>query len=148
MSHDTYKELMMGYLDGELTELEAQRMEQHLEGCAECREELGSFRKLKEMTQPMKLAMPDDAYWERYWSSVYNRLERRVGWILLSIGLIAVTSYYVYQLVARLVLDPGVAMPVRFGVAALIIGLCTLFVSVLRERIVLLRSDKYKRIRR
>jgi hypothetical protein len=39
-------------------------------------------------------------------------------------------------------------MPVRFGVAALIIGLCTLFVSVLRERIVLLRSDKYKRIRR
>ena len=142
------RDLLSEYADGALDAETRADLEKHLSSCAECREELETFRKLKEMTQPMKLAMPDDAYWERYWSSVYNRLERRVGWILLSIGLIAVASYYGYVLVASLVLNPGVAMPVRFGMAALIIGLCTLFVSVLRERIVLLKSDKYKRIRR
>jgi predicted anti-sigma-YlaC factor YlaD len=148
MSHDAYKTLMMGYLDGELTELEIERMDQHLEGCGECRAELDGFRKLKEITRPMKLAIPDDAYWEQYWSSVYNRLERRAGWIMLSVGAILLTSYGAYQLVAHLLLAREINFLIRLGIAALVIGLCTLLISVIRERIYLRRSDKYKRIKR
>jgi predicted anti-sigma-YlaC factor YlaD len=139
---------MMGYLDGELTELEIERMDQHLEGCGECRAELDGFRKLKEITRPMKLAIPDDAYWEQYWSSVYNRLERRAGWIMLSAGAILLTSYGAYQFVVRLLLAGEIHVLIRLGIAALVIGLCTLLISVIRERIYLWRSDKYKRIKR
>ncbi len=148
MSHENYKSLMMGYLDGELTELESQRMRDHLAECRECRAEIEDFRRLKEMTKSMKLATPDDKYWEEYWSHVYNRLERRIGWILLSIGTILLSSYGVYQLTDHLLFDAEIPALIRAGIAALVIGLCTLVVSVVRERIVLGKWDKYTRIKR
>jgi predicted anti-sigma-YlaC factor YlaD len=148
MTDDPFKPLLMGYLDHELTELEVLRMEEHLKGCASCAAELEEFRRLKEVTQNMRVAMPDDKYWEMYWSNIYNRLERRIGWILLSLGSILLTSYGLYYIVARLLLQGNIPLVVRIGVVALVVGLCTLVVSVLRERIFLSKSDKYERIKR
>ncbi len=148
MADDAFKPLLMGYLDGELTELETLRMEGHLRDCAGCTAELEEFRKLKEVTQNMRVVMPDDKYWEIYWSNVYNRIERRVGWILLSLGSILLTSYGLYYVVARLLLQGDIPILVRLGVVALVVGLCTLVVSVLRERIFFSKSDKYERIKR
>lgn len=148
MSHDTFKTLMMGYLDGELTELERERMERHLEECAECRAEAEAFSKLKDLTRPMKLSMPEEAYWEQYWSSVYNRLERRAGWILLSIGAALLASYGCYLLATRILLGSEAPLPLRAGLAALLLGFFTLLASVIRERIHLRGSDKYRRIER
>lgn len=148
MSHEVYKNLMMGYLDGELTELETARVERHLQACAECASEMQDFRKLKEITQPMKLAIPDETCWELYWSNVYNRLERRLGWLLFSIGVILTASYGLYRLSEHLLFDQDFPLLVRLGAAALFIGFCTLIVSVIRERIHHLKSDKYKRIKR
>ncbi len=141
MAHDSFKTLMMGYLDGELTELERERMERHLEECAECRSEVAAFSRLKEITRPMNLVMPEDAYWEQYWSSVYNRLERKTAWILLSIGAVLVLAYGSYLLATRVLLG-GEAPPVlRAGLAALLLGFFTLLASVIRERIHLRTSD-------
>jgi predicted anti-sigma-YlaC factor YlaD len=148
MPEDTYKPLLMGYLDAELTEIEVLRMEQHLEQCPECRRELGEFRKLKEVTQNMRVVTPDARSWEEYWSHVYNRLERRIGWILMSLGAILVASYGVYSLVARFLLRSDIPLVVRLGIVALVAGFCTLLISVLRERIFMARMDKYERIKR
>ncbi len=46
MSCDTFKPLLMGYLDEELTALEAARVGQHLQECHECTTDLEDFRKL------------------------------------------------------------------------------------------------------
>lgn len=148
MADDAFKPLLMGYLDAELTELETLRMEEHLRECAGCSAELEEFRRLKEVTQNMRVAMPDEKYWEVYWSNIYNRIERRVGWILLSIGSILLTSYGLYYVVARLLLQGDIPLVIRLGVVALVVGLCTLVVSVLRERIFFSKSDKYERIKR
>ncbi len=148
MAEDQYKPLLMGYLDSELTELEVLRMEEHLKVCADCSSELDEFRKLKEMTQNMRVLMPDEKYWEDYWSHIYNRLERRIGWILTSLGAILLTSYGLYALVEQLLLRRGIPLLVRIGVLALVVGFCTLLISGLRERIFLAKSDKYERIKR
>lgn len=148
MAEDAFKSLLMGYLDGELTQLEVFRMEEHLQKCSECSKELQEFRRLKEVTQNMRVVMPDDKYWEIYWSNIYNRLERRIGWILLSLGSILLTSYGLYYMIARLLLQGNIPLVVRIGVVALVVGLCTLAVSVLRERIFFFKSDKYERIKR
>ncbi len=148
MADDGFKPLLMGYLDEELTELEAQRMEEHLRECRDCSAELEEFRRLKEVTQNMRVVMPDDKYWDQYWSNIYNRLERRVGWILISLGAILLTSYGIYYLVASLLLQGNIPIVVRVGVVALVVGFCTLIISGLRERIFLARSDKYERIKR
>ena len=148
MADDAFKPLLMGYLDSELTETEILRMEHHLKECQECASELEEFRRLKEVTNNMRVMMPDEKYWEDYWSHIYNRLERRIGWILTSIGAILLTSYGVYELIAELFLLHSIPWIVRIGVLALIVGICTLVVSVLRERIFLSKSDKYERIKR
>jgi predicted anti-sigma-YlaC factor YlaD len=148
MTDDAFKPLLMGYLDEELTELEIQRVEGHLRGCPDCIAELNEFRKLKEVTQNMRVATPDDKYWEQYWANIYNRLERRVGWVLISIGSILLTSYSLYYLVSKLLLQGDIPIVVRIGVVALVVGFCTLVVSALRERIFLSKSDKYERIKR
>jgi predicted anti-sigma-YlaC factor YlaD len=148
MPEDTYKPLLMGYLDSELTEIEVLRMEQHLENCAECRIELEEFRRLKEVTQNMRIVTPDARSWEEYWSHVYNRLERRIGWIVMSLGAILVTSYGIYSLIAKLLLRSDIPIVVRIGIVALVVGFCTLLISVIRERIFMARMDKYERIKR
>ena len=148
MSCDTFKPLLMGYLDEELTALEAVRVEQHLEECHDCTAELDDFRKLKEVTRNMRVVMPDDKYWDEYWSNIYNRLERKAGWILLSLGSIILSAYGLYWVIAEVFLDKNVHPVIRIGVLTLIVGFCTLLVSVLRERFFLSRSDKYERIKR
>jgi len=148
MIEDSYKPLLMGYLDNELTEIEATRIEEHLKECSGCREELGEFRRLKEVTNNMRLVMPDDKYWEDYWSHVYNRLERRVGWILTSLGIILLLSYGLYKGIEELLFHSGIPLLIQIGVLALVVGLCTLLVSVMRERLFLSKSDKYERIKR
>ena len=147
MTEDTFKNLLMGYLDSELTEIEAARMEQHLRECAECSADLQEFRRLKEVTQNMRVVAPDEKYWDVYWSNIYNRLERRIGWILISLGAILLVSYAIYMFILEL-FESQIPLVVRIGVLALVVGLCTLGVSVLRERIFLARSDKYERIKR
>jgi len=148
IAEDVFKPLLMGYLDGELTELEVQRVEEHLQSCSDCRTELEEFRRLKEVTQNMRVFVPDDKYWEEYWSHIYNRLERKIGWILVSMGIILLLSYSLYELVVGVFLKHDIPMVVRIGILALLAGLCTLLVSVLRERLFLARSDKYERIKR
>jgi predicted anti-sigma-YlaC factor YlaD len=148
MPDDAFKPLLMGFLDEELTETEVLRMTDHLKECASCAAELEEFRRLKEVTQNMRVITPDDKYWEQYWSSIYNRIERRVGWILVSLGAILLTSYGIYYLISRLLLRGDIPMVVRIGVMALVVGFCTLLISGLRERIAFSKADKYERIKR
>jgi hypothetical protein len=148
MAEDVFKPLLMGYLDSELTELERLRMEAHLKECVDCAAELNEFRRLKEVTHDMRVLVPDEKYWEDYWSHVYNRLERKTGWILTSIGAILLASYGAYALAELLLLREGIPLILRLGVLALVVGFCTLLISVLRERLFLAKVDKYERIKR
>ena len=42
--HARLRNLLSAYIDGEVTESEAARVEEHLSGCEECRPELDSLR--------------------------------------------------------------------------------------------------------
>jgi hypothetical protein len=54
----------------------------------------------------------------------------------------------VYSLVAKFLLRSDIPLIVRLGIVALVVGFCTLLISVLRERIFMARMDKYERIKR
>jgi predicted anti-sigma-YlaC factor YlaD len=144
MSCDDFKLLMMGLLDGEITPAERRRLEEHLEDCPACARELEEFRRLKGVTDRMKFVGPDDEVWERYWTHVYNRLERGVAWILTSLGAILLLAYAGFRFIDQFVQDPEVSLLLRIAVAALLLGLIILFVSVARERLFMWRKDKYR----
>jgi len=145
MNCDDFKPLMMGYLDDELEPELRSRVEAHLAECPDCREELEQFRSMKEDLNMVTFKEPSDAELERYWSSVYNRLERGMGWILFSLGAIILLCYGGFKVVEEVVKDPEIGLLVKGGILALVFGTVVLFVSLLRERLALLKTDKYSR---
>jgi len=148
MTCHNYKDLMMGYLDNELTDEQKSRFEEHLAGCSECTDELEEFRKLKAITDEVTLVEPEDRIWQDYWNGIYNRIERSVGWIVFSVAAILLTIYGGFKLIEDIIKDATVAMLLKVGLLALIAGLAILFVSVLRERLHFWQKDRYKNVRR
>ena len=145
--HD-YKDLMMGYLDNELSDEQIRRFEEHLAGCPECAGELKEFRRLKAITDEVTLAEPEDRLWQDYWGGIYNRIERGVGWTVFSVAAILLTIYGGFRAIEEIIRDPHVELIFKMGLLALLAGLAILFVSVLRERIYFWKKDRYKDVRR
>jgi len=86
MSCDEFNSMITPYLDNELPPERRAFFESHLASCERCRRELEEFRKLKEELDMIRFKEPTDAELDRYWHSVYNRLERGIGWALFSVG--------------------------------------------------------------
>ncbi len=148
MTCNDYKDLLMGYLDNELSDEQRQRFEEHLAGCGECASELEEFKKLKAITDEVTLVEPEDRMWREYWGSIYNRIERGVGWIIFSIAGILLVIYGGFKIIEELIKDPTIGMLLKIGLLALIAGIAILFVSVLRERLYFWKKDRYKDVRR
>jgi predicted anti-sigma-YlaC factor YlaD len=138
----------MGYLDEELSDKEKNRLEEHLKECSMCTAELQEFRKLKQITDEVALVEPEDKIWRAYWSNVYNRTERCLGWILFSVAAILLLIYAGFKGIEQIWQDPTVGILLKIGLLVLIIGLAILLVSVLRERCYFYKKDRYKDIRR
>ena len=145
--HD-YKDLMMGYLDDELSAEQRGRFEEHLAGCGECAKELEEFKRLKAITDEVTLVEPEDRLWHDYWDHIYNRIERGLGWIVFSVAGILLIIYGGFKLIEELIKDPTVGFLLKAALLALIVGLAIMFVSVLRERLYFWRKDRYRDVRR
>lgn len=148
MTCPKYKALMMGYLDGELDDEQKNDFQQHIASCTDCTAELEEFKNLKQMTDQVTLTEPEDKIWQLYWSNIYNRVERSVGWILLSIAGIFLLIYGGFKLIEEIVNDPTIDKILKVTLIALIAGLSVMFVSVLRERLFIRKKDRYKDVRR
>jgi hypothetical protein len=142
------KDLMMACLDNEMNETDKRRFEEHLASCAQCAREMEEFKRLKHVTDGIVLAEPEDRVWDRYWGSVYNRMERGVGWVFFSVAAILLLIYGGFLAIEKLIEDPTLGILLKVGLLALLGGVAILFVSVLRERIYFWSRDRYKDIRR
>lgn len=148
MTCGDHKDLIMGYLDNELSDEQRRGFEEHLSGCSECASELEEFKKLKAITDEVTLAEPEDRMWQEYWGSIYNRIERGAGWIMFSVAAILLIIYGGFKAIEEVIKDPKIETILKAGLLVLIAGLAILFVSVLRERIYFWKKDRYKDVRR
>jgi len=148
MKCDQIKPYLMAYVDGEIDHSRKMEVEKHLSECGSCRREYQSFIKLKEVTDRMKFADLSDQLWAEYWRGIYRRIERGVGWILLSIGTIILLSFGLYQFCREFFTDPQISWIVKVGVSSLSLGIIILLVSIIRERFFLLKTERYKEVKR
>jgi len=138
------EELKNKYFDGNLSEEEKKELKELILKDNKTEKELKEIDKLKEVIDMLEPINPERE-WEEYWSSLYNKLERGIGWIIFSIGAILTFTFLGFQFIKELILDPQIALYVKVGLIALILGLAILFVSVLRERLTLYKTDKYSK---
>ncbi|MCB0271324.1 MAG: hypothetical protein KDH95_24425, partial [Calditrichaeota bacterium] len=71
-----------------------------------------------------------------------------ISWILISLRAVIVLSYGIYHAVMELWQDSTLPLILKYGTLALIIGTVILLVSVVREKLLLRKHDRYKEIER
>ena len=96
----------------------------------------------------MKLKQLPEMYWDEYWQHVYNRLERGFSWILISIGVIIIGSFLIWQFLESLIANQDIPLLLKTGILILIAGLVVLIVSILREKLMVRKVDKYREVER
>jgi hypothetical protein len=139
---------IMAYLDGELTESEARHIERLIREDAEYRKIYESLRNVQEVTQEMKFKKLPEMYWDEYWTHVYNRIERGFSWIFISVGAIILLGFISWQAIQGLIMNTTIHPLMKAGIILLTIGLVILFVSVVREKIMIRKVDKYREVER
>ncbi len=143
---ERYRELLAGYVDDELTPDQREEFERELQRNPELQSELDEFSKLREVTDQVTYADIPDHVWAGYWSSIYRRLERSSGWLLLSAGLIILLGFGLYTIFSELFTDPTVPVWLKIGVGAVFLGSVILLVSYARERLFAWRRDRYREV--
>ena len=139
---DDFDVLISGLLDGELPPEERDRLLRQIEASEELRVRYESLRRLTVGTAAALAAPPPPPErWAQFTDEVYNRLERRVGWGIFVVGAVALAAYAIFLFLT----EPWAGMLVKLLVATPLVGLCVLFVSVLRERLAALKHDRYSR---
>ena len=143
---ENYRELLAGYVDGELTDAEKLEFERELSHSAELRAELEEFMKLKEVTNRMRYADIPDQVWESYWESLYKKTERGIGWLFLSVGIIIVAGFGLYEIFYGLFSDPEAPLWLQIGLPMATVGGLILLVSYGRERLFARKRERYTEV--
>ena len=146
MDHNKIKELISSYFDSELDEEQKKLVNEHIRQCSECRKEFEEMGKFEEVMGKMELKQPSKEVWKVYWLSVYNRLERSIGWIFLSIGAMILLFFGGYKIVEGIIQDANTPLFLKIGILAFMAGIVVLLVSLAREQLFVRKRERYKEI--
>jgi hypothetical protein len=140
--------LIEKYFDNELSEIETQEFESLLNSNPELKSEFEEQKKIKEVLNKMKLKNPSKEAWDGYWLGVYNRVERGIAWIAISIGAIIFFGYASIESVNAFINDTQTPPLVKIGISILFFGVLVLVFSLIREKFFTSKHDKYKEVQR
>ena len=137
---DHVAELLSGYLDKELTQQQQQVVDVHVEACEICSQELKELANLRSSIGDTNLSVTRDHSWGEkiYDSSV--RKTHKLGWLLFLGGLLVVSAAAAYEILFTT--ESSVYEKLIF--LSIVGGLGLLFYSVLRQRLIERKTDKYK----
>lgn len=134
-------ELLSGYLDGELTQQDRQRVRLHCESCEECSARLQEIRALSEHIGKASLSDVGQDVWREAMDDNTVKVTRGAGWLLLVVGAVIAGGALVYEIFAS---ASSFSMVEKLFIGGIYGGLLLLLISVLRQRLIERKSDKYK----
>jgi len=142
------RDLMMRALDGETSEAQEAELNDLLRANEELDAEWRQLRSATECARQLELKKPPDEMWEEYMDSVYRRVERGIGWILLSVGAIVLLTYGAWEGIQKLLGAVTVPWYVKGAVMALLAGIVVLAVSIIREKFFVFKDDPFRDVER
>ena len=114
MSHEKYETLLMKVVDGFATDDESRELNRHAEECANCREELASFTKIKETTDAMTARILQSARIDPPRPSPLARMAENSGFFLLLGAFTILSGYAVFEFWN----DPEIAPLIKYTISA------------------------------
>lgn len=140
--------LIEKYFNKTLTNSEKQEFDTLLNTNPEFKREFEDQKTVKEVLKKMTLKNPSKEVWDGYWLGVYNKIERGIAWIAISIGAIIFFSYASIEFVNAFINDTQTPPLVKVGIGILIFGMLVLVFSLIREKFFTSKHDKYKEVQR
>jgi hypothetical protein len=131
---------LSGYLDGELTQQQRQQVELHLEQCEQCRKLQDELQDIRSRMHGARLSPVGADQWRENMNESGVQLSKGIGWVLL----IGAALVLLTIAAAHFLADDSVSGFMKFLISAFYLGWAALFVSVLRQRLIERKSDKYK----
>lgn len=135
-------------LEGELNTDEQNEFNQLLETNPQLKMDYEEQKKIKGVLMNMSLKNPGKEFWDGYWLNIYNRIERGIAWILISISAIIIAGYGIYEAITNLLADTNIPGFMKVSIIIFVIGLAILIFSLIREKLASSKKDKYKEIQR
>lgn len=137
---DHVGELLSGYVDGELTQQQRQLVSLHCENCDECSEILARLRELRQSVGKAHLSELGEDKWRESMNDNTVKTTRQIGWLIFIAGLLAVGGIGI----VGFLFSDEIEIGMKLIIIAVYGGLAALFFSVLRQRLIERKSDKYK----
>lgn len=139
---------MMAALDGELEAAELRDLERQIAAEPQLAAEWQRLRHLQELTQMTTIKNPPDEQWDQYRHSVLHRVERGIGWLMVSIGATVLLSYGLWEAIQEVLGDSSIPGFIKAAIFTLGAGGLVLFVSVVREKLFTRKNDRFKEVQR
>ena len=143
---DEARRLMMAALDGEISADQQRQLDRMLADNPELRDDWARMGQVKEVTRSMSYREPPEEIWQEYWVSVYNRCERGVGWLLMTLSAVVVLSWVAWEVIAAMFADSSMPFLLKLAVLGVAVGAIILLVSVAREKWFVRRKDPYREV--
>jgi ferric-dicitrate binding protein FerR (iron transport regulator) len=145
---DRLRGLMMAALDGEIDDEGRRELDAALAADPDLRAEWDSLGRTKQATARVALRSPPEEVWDGYWNSVYNRTERGIAWILITVGAAVLVGWGAWAALDALLQDTVLPTFLKFAILVLVAGGALLLLSVIREKWFTARRDPYKGVQR
>ena len=137
---DHVGELLSGYIDGELTQQERQRVRLHCDQCTSCRDELEQIRSMRERVGSSRLSELGEDRWRETMEDSTVKTTRGIGWLIFIGGILLAVGVGVLEVINSTSMSPTE----KLIIGTVYGGLLLLFISVLRQRLIERKTDKYK----
>lgn len=134
-------ELLSGYVDDELTQQDAQRVRLHLDQCTTCNQELEEIKRLRRNIGAARLSNVNNDIWRETMDDASVKATRGIGWLLVIGGVLVAAGFLVYEVLTNF---SSWGLMEKLIVGGIYGGGLLLFISVLRQRLIERKKDRYK----
>ena len=140
MPKTDWDQLLTGYLDNELTQQDRQRVEQRMVNEPTYRKQFEDLTSLQTDIAGLDFQPNKTTQWSELAPDATSRTTRSLGWLSYIISTLFLVGYGLYEFI---IADTENAL-VKTAVLGIFLGLGLLLISVIKQRIVESKTDRYK----
>ena len=142
MEEERGKQLLMGLIDGELTDEETREINELLRRNSHLRDELEIHKQTNKTLNLLHSPNLDEAMLRRVWKSPFRKSLRMLSYGMIGLGFATLLGVGIIKYLQS---GEG-SFLVNVCVGGIGLGMLLLFVQVIRDRLIVYKNDPYKDI--